>query len=153
MILLVPFSCSFFSRWCSSCFFVFAASAVTQLRYQPVVSGEPLDEKSVLLKWEQGDKTPVQIDMSSLNPDNSSQEVMTAYKYLTTLEKQKKVTTYEISYSNVSRCSDSNGDGFKMEVKSAHLYRTIPDSCWSRVSCCCINFLYFFGLCSCLFCV
>ncbi|CAK9042526.1 Uncharacterized protein SCF082_LOCUS24459 [Durusdinium trenchii] len=87
--------------------------------YQPVVPGEPLDEKqSVLLKWDLGDKTPIQIDMSSLNPDSTAMDVMTCYRYFTMLEKQKKATQYELSYSEVTRQVDASGDSFKIQLKS-----------------------------------
>lgn len=107
---------------------------LSSLRYQPVVPGEPLDEKqSVLLKWDLGDKTPIQIDMSSLNPDSTAMDVMTCYRYFTMLEKQKKATQYELSYSEVTRQVDASGDSFKIQLKSPRMYRTMPES-WPSFS-------------------
>lgn len=92
--------------------------------------GEQLDEKqNVFVSWEEGDRTVVQIDMASLNPDSTAIESMTLYKYLILLEKQKKVTRYDVSYSEISRQVDASGDGFSVKVKNPHAYRTIPDSC------------------------
>ncbi|CAK9064429.1 Uncharacterized protein SCF082_LOCUS33169 [Durusdinium trenchii] len=89
-----------------------------------------LDEKqNVFVSWEEGDRTVVQIDMASLNPDSTAIESMTLYKYLILLEKQKKVTRYDVSYSEISRQVDASGDGFSVKVKNPHAYRTIPDSC------------------------
>ena len=52
--------------------------------------------------FEKGDKTLIQIDHASITPDNTNIEVATMYRYLTTLEKKKKTTSYQAS-SNVLR--------------------------------------------------
>ncbi|CAL1152126.1 unnamed protein product [Cladocopium goreaui] len=74
-------------------------------------------------------KLPIQIDMQSLNADMTSFDIMSLYKYLTTVERQKRVTTHSVSYTEITRLSSSSGqDSFKVEPKNAHFYQTIPDS-------------------------
>ena len=82
---------------------------------------------AVPLKWELGDKTLVQIDLSSLNPETGSFDVMTLYKYLVTIERQKRVTTYDLSYSECARKLQGAGDSFDVKVKNAHAYKCMPD--------------------------
>ena len=70
------------------------------LRYQPFDAAATDDEaKSVKLSWSEGDKTIVQIDMSTLQPDSTTFDTMSIYKYLLLLEKHKKVTAYDLSYT------------------------------------------------------
>ena len=45
------------------------------------------------------EKTIVQIDMSTLQPDSTTFDTMSIYKYLLLLEKHKKVTAYDLSYA------------------------------------------------------
>ena len=42
------------------------------------------------LTWERGDKSLVQIDHSSINPENTNFEVMSLYRLLVLLEKKRK---------------------------------------------------------------
>ncbi|CAK9008227.1 unnamed protein product [Durusdinium trenchii] len=98
-------------------------------KYQPVVAEESCDAKqNVMFDWSQGDRTAIQVDMSSLNPESSAFEVMSLYKYLITLEKSKKVTQYELSYCEIQRQVDASGDTFKVQPKNMHSYRTMPDT-------------------------
>ena len=62
------------------------------------------------LTWEQGDKSLVQIDHSSINPENTNFEVMSLYRLLVLLEKKKKIQKYDVS---------AGEDGFDVSVKSA----------------------------------
>ena len=48
-------------------------------------------DAGVPLTWPQGDKTVIQVDMSSLKDDNTAMETWSIYKYLCFLEKFKKV--------------------------------------------------------------
>ena len=66
--------------------------------------------------------------MSSLNPETVNCECMTLYKYLVQLEKQKRVTTYEISYSECKRVTSGGGDGFEVAVKNGHSFKTLTDT-------------------------
>ena len=81
----------------------------------------------VPLKWDLGDKTLVQVDLSSLNPESGSFDVMTLYKYLVTLERVKRVTSYELSYSECARKLQGAGDSFDVKAKNAHSYKCMPD--------------------------
>ena len=82
--------------------------------------------KCVVLDWVSGDKTVVQIDMSSLQNDSTAFEAMTMYKYLILLEKHKRVTSYEISYSTCQRRT-GQADGFDIGPKDKHCFKTVPD--------------------------
>ena len=96
------------------------------LRYQPFDAAATDDEaKSVKLSWSEGDKTTVQIDMSTLQPDSTTFDTMSIYKYLLLLEKHKKVTAYDLSYTQCSRVSGS--EGFNIAPKDLHVYKTMPD--------------------------
>ena len=102
---------------------------VTPVRYLPVTTENVDESRKVFLDWALGDRTQIQIDMQSLNADLNSFDIMSLYKYLTTVERQKRVTTHSVSYTEISRLSSSSGqDSFKVEPKNAHFYQTIPDS-------------------------
>lgn len=91
-------------------------------------SADPAE--GVEVKWSQGDKTLIQVDMSALVPANTGFECMSLYRYLLLLEKQKKVTRYELSYSKCSRASSADGDladSFQVEIADPHKYKTMPD--------------------------
>ena len=99
-------------------------------RYFPYdASVTPEEEgKQVKLSWDEGDKAIIQVDMSSLQPESNALETMTVYKYLLLLEKHKRVTSYEISYSTCKRRdSASGGDGFEIAPKELQVYKTTPD--------------------------
>lgn len=98
-------------------------------KYVPLEASHAPEEKQkqVEISWEEGDKTLVQVDMSSLQADSTATEVMSTYKYLTMLERRKKVTTYDLSYTACSRESSGGSDGFKLEPKNMHCYRCLPD--------------------------
>ena len=78
--------------------------------------------------WKKGDKTLVSIDMSSLNPETVGFETMSIYKYLVTIEKQKRVTKYDISYSECKRAGNGGGDSFDISVKNGHSFKTLADT-------------------------
>ena len=90
---------------------------------------EDAPEKGVSVLWPQGDETPVQIDMASIDPNagSTSVETMTLYKYLVLLERQKRVSTYNVSYTTVERITTDNSDTFKVEPKDLHKYKPLPD--------------------------
>ena len=84
----------------------------------------------VEVAWPEGDKTMIQVDLSGICPQNTSCEVMSVYRYLMMLEKQKKVTKYDMSYTKCSRTPTSDGqlsDSFKIEIGDPHKFKTIPD--------------------------
>ena len=107
--------------------FFFAVADPAWIRYVPAQEIE--DDLFVPLKWEpSGDKTLIQVDMASLNPEQGgSFEVMSLYKYLLTLERIKKVTSYELSYSKCSRKVDGGQDSFQVEASSSQSYKCLPD--------------------------
>lgn len=97
--------------------------------YLPVTTENVDESRKVFLDLALGDRTHIQIDMQSLNADMTSFDIMSLYKYLTTVERQKRVTTHSVSYTEITRLSSSSGqDSFKVEPKNAHFYQTIPDS-------------------------
>ena len=87
------------------------------------------DDPAVPLKWDPlGDKTPIQVDMASLNPEQGgSFDVMTLYKYLLTLERVKRVTSYEISYSKCTRKVEGGQDNFLVEPSTPHACKCMAD--------------------------
>lgn len=84
--------------------------------------------KVVDFKWPDGDKTLVSIDMSSLNPETVGHETMSLFKYLIILEKQKRVTSYDISYTECKRRASSGADGFEVALKNPSNFKTICDT-------------------------
>lgn len=110
-----------------SCVSFFNASfTACQKRYVPAEAAE--DSPVVPFGWPEGDATLIQIDMASLQPEATGYETMSAYKYLLKLEKLKKITKYELSYTEAKRCPVENGeDKFEMSVKNAHVYRCLPE--------------------------
>ena len=96
------------------------------IRFVPTASGS----EGVDLSWPDGDKTLVQVDLASISPQNAAMEIMTVYRFLLMLEKQKKLTKYELSYTTCTRASSADAslsDGFKIEVSEPHRFKTIPD--------------------------
>ena len=84
--------------------------------------------KRVNLHWDQGDLAIMQVDMSSLQPESTAYETMTAYKYFLLLEKRKRVTTYNVSYCTCVRKPGGSGpDGFELGPKDPHCYQTQVD--------------------------
>lgn len=80
------------------------------------------------VKWKLADKTLIQVDMASLSAENNSFDVMTLYRYLTLLERSKKVTKYDLSYSEVTRASDGGQqDGFDVKVTTPHRFKPIGE--------------------------
>ena len=86
-------------------------------------------EKGVPVQWPEGDRTPVQIDQSSIdaNASSTSVETMTLYKYLVVLERVKRVSTYLVSYATVERLTADSSDTFKVVPKDLHKYKPVPD--------------------------
>ena len=76
-----------------------------------------------------GRKTLVQVDHSSVTPENTNIEVMSVYRLLTHLERVKKITEYKLSYSVVERKppSSEGGDGFSIKIKDPHKYRLMTE--------------------------
>lgn len=69
--------------------------------------------------WDLGDKTVIQVDQSSVVADSTAIITSTLYRYLVNLEKTKKITKYDLSFSQVERkaLSGSGEDGFQVIVK------------------------------------
>ena len=53
---------------------------------------------------------------------------MTLYRYLVLLEKQKRVTSYDLSYSEIKRSSGGAGDSFDVSIKNGHSFKTLADT-------------------------
>ncbi|CAK9100002.1 Uncharacterized protein SCF082_LOCUS46826 [Durusdinium trenchii] len=87
----------------------------------------PQDDEGegLAVDWPAGDRTLVQVDHSSISADASHQEVMSLYKFLTHLERVKRLTEYKISYTDCARCGEggSSSDGFNVCLKQPHKYK------------------------------
>ena len=78
------------------------------------------------VQWKDNDKSLIQVDMSSINAENSSFDVMSLYRYLVLLERTKKITKYEVTYTEVVRSSDgATGDGFQVKLVKPHRFKPI----------------------------
>ena len=93
---------------------------------EPVEAGQEC--RHVTFEWPQGDKTVISVDMSSLNPESTGNDCMSLYKYLVLLEKQKRVTSYDMSYSSCKRSTTAGNDAFEVEIKNGHHFKTIADT-------------------------
>eukprot|EP00435_Cladocopium_sp_Y103_P051979 s1803_g16.t1 len=98
-------------------------------KYIPFDANLPAEEqgKQVKLDWKDGDRTVIQVDMQSLQPESTAVEAMSVYKYLLLLEKHKRVTSYEVSYTTCARKSGAGSDGFDINPKELHCYKTMND--------------------------
>lgn len=85
-------------------------------------------EEGVLVEWPDSDKSLISVDHSSINPESTSTEVMTLYRYLVLLERQKKITKYDLSYSEISRLSGSDTDGFSVKINQGHKFKVMNDA-------------------------
>ncbi|CAK9035455.1 unnamed protein product [Durusdinium trenchii] len=86
-----------------------------------------MEGKFVAFDWSEGDRTLLQVDLQSVTPEQSGIETMTLYRYLVMLERQKRVTSYQISYADVGRVQSRAQDSFEITPKNSHLYRTMLD--------------------------
>ncbi|CAJ1434150.1 unnamed protein product, partial [Effrenium voratum] len=87
-----------------------------------------VEEEGVAFDYPKGDKTLIQVDHSSISPENTNTEVMSVYRYLVLLERSKKVTKYVMSYSDISRQSENQTDGFSVKVAAGHKYKCLVDN-------------------------
>ena len=94
------------------------------LRFVPVAA----PDEGLLFEWPQGDKTLISVDHSAINPESTSTEVMTLYRYLVLLERQKRVVKYDFSYSEVSRLSGGDTDGFSVKISQGHKFKVMNDA-------------------------
>ena len=88
----------------------------------------PPSARGVKCTLPQGDKTPIQVDHSGLSPDSNSIEIMTVYRYLTHLEKKKKVTSYKMSYHDISRKINDQTDGFDIKENADMKFACVDDA-------------------------
>ncbi|CAE7238938.1 unnamed protein product [Symbiodinium sp. CCMP2592] len=109
----------------------FGTGKLFELKRKFVPCTEQCD--GVDVKWANGDKTLVQAEMASISPQSGANvcEVMTLYRYLTLLERSKKISKYELSYSKCTRsaASGSSGpsDAFNIEISEPHKFRVLPN--------------------------
>lgn len=97
-------------------------------RYVPAAELDTsMEGKFVAFDWSEGDRTLLQVDLQSVTPEQSGIETMTLYRYLVMLERQKRVTSYQISYADVGRVQSRAQDSFEITPKNSHLYRTMLD--------------------------
>lgn len=100
---------------------------LTLLRYVPFT--ESSSTSGLEFKWPQGDKTLVQLDHSSVSPESAQIEVMSLYRMLVLLEKQKRVSDHKLSYSEVSRLEPGSGqsDSFKVVIKEPQIFKFLTE--------------------------
>lgn len=97
-------------------------------RYVPVAESET--DAGVELTWPHGDKTLVQIDHSSVVPENGHIETTTLYRVLILLEKIKRVTEFKLSYS---QCVREDGganatDTFRITLVDRNKYKCLGET-------------------------
>ena len=75
------------------------------------------------------DKAICQVDESTLRTDANSISTMSLYKMLVTLEKTKRVSEHKLSYLEVKRKDDGDGDvdGFEVTVRAHNKYRPMKN--------------------------
>ena len=98
------------------------------LRY---VACSDSSEAGVELKWDEGDKSMLQIDHSSIVPDQNHVECMSLYRLLVHLETTKKLATHKVSYTDVKRVTDHNStkpDSFEVTIKDRHQYQPLSEA-------------------------
>lgn len=90
------------------------------------------DGDGVPVEWPKGDRTMLQVDHSSISPDSTQLEICSLYKFLTHLERSKRLTDYKLSYSECIRQAPQSGapsnasaDGFKITLKETFKYKCI----------------------------
>ena len=86
------------------------------------------EEDGLLFDWPAGDKTLIQIDHGSINPEANNTEIMSLYRYLVLLERQKKVTKYDLSYSDITRQNGGDTDGFQVKISNGHKFKVMNDA-------------------------
>ena len=86
------------------------------------------EEDGLLFEWPAGDKTLIQIDHGSINPEANNTEIMSLYRYLVLLERQKKVTQDDVSYSDITRQNSGDTDGFLVKISNGHKFKIMNDS-------------------------
>ena len=83
----------------------------------------------VALEWPEKDKTLVQVDQSSVTPESNQIQVMSLYRFLVQLERTKKLSVYQLSYSECTRkptnTASGNSDGFEITLKDAQKYKSL----------------------------
>ena len=94
------------------------------LRFVPVAA----PDEGLLFEWPEADKTLVSVDHGSINPESTNTEVMTLYRYLVLLERQKKIVKYDMSYSEISRVSGGETDGFSVKISQGHKFKIMNDT-------------------------
>ena len=92
-------------------------------------------------KLEDKDKTPVQVDETSLRESAATGSVatMTLYKLLVLTEREKSVTAHKVSYFNVSRKDDSSVeagcDAFNVEPTHEMKFKILQQEGSEKVNC------------------
>lgn len=88
-------------------------------------------QSGVELVWPEGDRTQCLMDMSSINAESTQVECLTLYKLLVHLESVKKVASHKLSYTEVTRVTDSTSsspDSFKVTLKDRMQYQCMADT-------------------------
>lgn len=84
--------------------------------------------QGVELCYPDGDKTKVQLEESSVKKDSSNNPTMSLYQLLILIERQFKVATHKISYTEVERTADGSGrDTFSVKLSKNMMYKFVED--------------------------
>ena len=112
----------------STRFFYKSTTCSSKIQLSPRYIPVSYAEEGLPVEWEKGDKTLIQVDYSSISPENGNTKVMTIYRYLVLLERQKKITQYTISYAEISRQASADTDGFSVKVSNGHTFKVLNNS-------------------------
>lgn len=75
-----------------------------------------------------GDKTTVQLDMSSVDPNQDKVQPMTLYAMLIMLEQKGLMVDHKMSYSRLARKAEAGSDKFEVNIPEKYVYRFLADS-------------------------
>ena len=78
-------------------------------------------KEGVEFEWPQGDQSYLLVDQSGLK-ESTLVTPETLYKYLVILEKTKRVTEYKVTYSDITRKTGSQTDGFDVKLSANMKY-------------------------------
>ena len=86
----------FFFYDVSTRFFYKSTTCSSKIQLSPRYIPVSYAEEGLPVEWEKGDKTLIQVDYSSISPENGNTKVMTIYRYLVLLEPEKDHPIYHL---------------------------------------------------------
>lgn len=67
----------------------------------------------------------IQVDHSSIDPTSTQLEICSLYKFLTHLERVKKLTQYKLSYTDCSRATSGPAENFTVTIDQESKYKCL----------------------------